>query len=115
MAFHEELFRSRGGVGLLRESLARRGVSTVVQLHEFGPPDYEIGVSIFEPRCEGGNEQYSTSESLDWLVYASHESSITIAGGWLADLFRSRWLDWPEKTYRGPFSTPDLRGTWDHG
>lgn len=112
MPFHEEFFHAMKGPDLLREALADRGITRVFQLHEFGPPDYEIELSIFESRYAGGGEQYSTSESLDWLIYASHESSITIAGDWLAAFFRQEWPDWRERTYQGPYSTADLRGTW---
>jgi hypothetical protein len=113
MPFHEECFHERHGLELLRKVLAERGIIRVFQLHEFGSPDYEVELSIFEPRYAGGGEQYSTSKSLDWLVYASHESSITIAGDWLSAFFRGQWPDWKERTYQGPYSTADLRGTWE--
>lgn len=114
IAFHEEFFRVMAGSRVLREALAKHRVERVFELHEFGPPDpdYEVELAIVEPDYGRSGEQYSTSEKMDWLVYASHESSITIAGNWLADYFKERWVDWSERTYGGPFSTPDLRGTW---
>jgi hypothetical protein len=111
MPFHKEFFHEMKGLELLHEALTARGITRVFQLHEFGP-DYEIELPIFEPRYAAGEEQYSTSELLDWLVYASHESSVTIAGDWLAAFFREEWPDWKERTYQGPYSTADLRGTW---
>ena len=51
----------------------------------------------------GSGEQYSTSEPSDWLVYASHESSITIAGDWLTAIFKEKWPEWMQHTYQGPF------------
>ena len=60
-----------------------------------------------------GGEQYSTSELTDWVVYASHESSITIAGDWLIRILKENWPEWLQRTYQGPYSTGDLRGTWD--
>jgi hypothetical protein len=46
-------------------------------------PEYEVELRICEPGYRDGGEQYSTSEHADWIVYASHESSITIGGEWL--------------------------------
>jgi hypothetical protein len=113
LAFHTDYFRAMNGLALLRETLQSRGITRVFQLHEFGDPDYEIELGIFEPAYRDGGESYSTSAEPDWVVYASHESSITICGDWLIHVFRAEWPGCDERTYRGPFSTGDLRGTWD--
>lgn len=113
LAFHTDYFQSITGQSILQESLERHGVSTVFLLHEFGDPDYEIELKIFEPGYHDGGEQYSTSEQTDWIVYASHESSITVGGEWLIAVFRSLHPECTERTYRGPYSTPDLRGSWE--
>jgi hypothetical protein len=114
IAFHTEYFKKMDGAKLLRERLAERGVVRAFEVQEFGPdePDNEIEISILNPSYFWGGEQYCTDERLDWVVYASHESSITVAGDWLSDFFRKEWPDWEQRTYGGPFSTPDLRGTW---
>jgi hypothetical protein len=112
LAFHRDYFESIHGEALLREALAKRGINLVFLLHEFGDPEYEIELESFAPQYADGGEQYSTSSQTDWLVYASHESSITISGEWLVDFFRQLHPDCTERTYGGPFSTPDLRGTW---
>jgi hypothetical protein len=113
LAFHTDYFESINGRHTLRDALERRGVSTVLLLHEFGDPEYEVELRIFEPGYRDGGEQYSTSEHADWIVYASHESSITIAGEWLIDVFRGLHPECIGLTYKGPYSTPDLRGTWE--
>ena len=113
LAFHTDYFQEIRGAAILREALQIRGISRVFQLHEFGDPEYEIDLGIFEPSYRDGGEQYSTSEQTDWTVYASHESSITVCGDWLVQIFRERRPDCSERTYKGPYSTPDLRGTWE--
>jgi hypothetical protein len=112
LAFHTDYFESINGRHILRDALERRGVSTVLLLHEFGDPEYEVELGIFEPGYRDGGEQYSTSERADWIVYASHESSITIGGEWLIDAFRGLYPECIGLTYKGPYSSPDLRGTW---
>ncbi len=114
MAFHGDYFERMEGKKLLREALKNRGISRIFQLHEFEhEPDYEIELSIFEPSYGSGGQQYSASEPADWVVYASHESSITLCGDWLTEILKEKWPECNERTYRGPYSTENLRGTWD--
>jgi len=113
VAFHSDYFEAINGVALLREALLSRNIARVFQLHEFGDPDYEIELGIFEPDYRDGGESYSTSDRCDWVVYASHESSVTVCGDWLIQAFREKWPGCDERTYKGPYSTEDLRGTWD--
>jgi hypothetical protein len=116
LAFHTDYFRRMGGADVLRELLEVRGVTRVLQLCELkssSDPDYECGLSLLDPRYARGGEQYSTSVAGDWIVYASHESSATIGGDWLVNLLEERWTDWSERRYDGPYSTDDMRGTWN--
>jgi len=114
LAFHLDYFKKMNGFELLKETVAQHGISRIFELHELGldEPDYEIELSIFEPGYRWGGEQYCTSAGADWVVYASHESSITIAGDWLTEIFKQKWPECTERTYGGPYSTDDLRGTW---
>jgi hypothetical protein len=115
LAFHTDYFQNIDGLELIRKELEKRHVSTVFLLHEFGNPDYEIELGIFEPSYRDGGEQYSTSKQMDWMIYASHESSITVCGQWLTEIFCELHPECTERTYGGPYSTPDLRGTWETG
>jgi hypothetical protein len=114
LAFHVDYLKAINGLALLQEALGQRGISRVFELHEFGPdePDYEIELSIFAPAYRWGGEQYCTAAGVDWVVYASHESSITIGGDWLLQKLKQRWPECADRTYGGPYSTNDLRGTW---
>lgn len=113
LAFHIDYFQRIDGHNLIREALQEHGVSAIFLLHEFGDPNYEIELRIFEPSYRDGGEQYSTSRQMDWIVYASHESSITVGGAWLIHALRSLHPECMKHTYRGPYSTPDLRGSWE--
>lgn len=82
--------------GILRE----RGVTRVWELREDGP-EYELDVSALEPHYNGA-EGFWTSSALDWILYASHESSITV-GGWVLDEVKRRWPGWEHHIWRTPF------------
>lgn len=80
--------------------LAERGVPRVWELREYGP-EYELDASAFEPHYNGA-EGLWTSHALDWIVYASHEGSITV-GGWMLAAVKLEWRDWERHIWRAPF------------
>ncbi len=103
-AFHVETFESEVGLGTLRTLLASHGVSKVLMINEggdFPQPSHEIELSYFEP-VYSGSEWYCTAKPFDWIIYVSHEESITV-GGWLLDEVRLKWPAWQARTYKSPF------------
>jgi len=110
LAFHTDYFDGSRTL-LLRELITRRGINRIWELREHGDDQYELEAALFQPQYNGA-EGYWTSAGSDWLVYASHESSITLAGDWLVAAFRGIAPDCDQYKYGGPFSTTDLRGTW---
>lgn len=83
---------------VLRSLLASHGIERVWELREYGP-EYEEDVALFEPYYTGA-EGYWSSGELDWVVYASHESSVTV-GGWLLPALKAAWPAWNKQTWRG--------------
>ena len=68
------------------------------ELREHGP-EYEQDVSLFEPLYDGA-EGYWSSGALDWIAYASHESSVTV-GGWLLEEVKTLWPTWQAHLWTG--------------
>lgn len=83
----------------LRPLLAERGIDRVWELRESGP-EYELDASAFEPQYNGA-EGFWTSPALDWIAYASHESSITV-GGWLLHEVKRTWPEWELHMWTAP-------------
>ncbi len=110
VAFHVDWFDTEK-IDYLRGLLMSRAVELVWEVREFREWGCERPVSSLTPRYTG-EEGYWTSPSMDWLVYASHESSVTLAGEWLTRSFRQRFRGCERETYQGPMSTPDRRGPW---
>jgi len=97
IAFQAEHFHAEVRPAVLQSILAKRGIDRVWELREDNP-DYEIDLELFEPVYDGA-EGYWTSRELDWIVYASHERSITIAGKWLITALKTAWPDWKQGLY----------------
>lgn len=99
-AFQAPYFLRAATPERLRGLLALRGITRVWELREYGP-EYELDLSALETYYNGA-EGFWTSPTIDWIVYASHESSITV-GGWLLADVKQVWPEWKRHIWRTPF------------
>jgi hypothetical protein len=100
LALEARPFHAGGGTAILRTYLAQHGVTTCWEFREFeGDSNLELTVHEFEPDYSG-SEGYWTAPALDWLVYASHEESITLGGSWLVDAFKRAWPNWKSDLWK---------------
>jgi len=89
----------------LQDVLYRHGVTKLWVVTEFGPseaePDRELDTDRFDLAVVmgGGVERYATAKEGDWLIYVSHEHSITFAGDWLVAAVQELWPAWPRRIY----------------
>ncbi len=67
------------------------GIERVYELREFGDQNYLRSIDCWKPYYNGA-EGFWFSDALDWIMYASHEDSIT-TGGLLTDIIVSEWED----------------------
>jgi hypothetical protein len=91
IAFDASAFNDAVTDKQLQDVLSNRGIERVWELREYGP-EYEVDVSLLVPRYNGA-EGYWSSPDLDWIIYASHEGSVTV-GGWLVPHVKALWPSW---------------------
>ncbi len=92
-AFEEDAFEEFCSSISLVEMLSSRGVTRIWELREYGV-EYHQDVLLFDPKYNG-YEGYWTSDCLNWIVYASHEASVTV-GGWMLENIKAQWSDWEQ-------------------
>jgi hypothetical protein len=96
--FHAESFQ-REASKAVRALLTDGGTTRVWELRE-GGVHYEMDTSLLDPLYTGLEGLWS-SEGLDWLIYASHEATVTVGGEGLLPALRSAWPEWRESVFRG--------------
>jgi hypothetical protein len=74
------------------------GVDKLYEFLESGHA-YKIQISEIHPfygyyNASTGGEGFWCSERMDWIIYASHEGTITFGGEWLVEGLKSLWSDW---------------------
>lgn len=80
----------------LQNKLRAAGVVQLYELREHdGSPSAFIDVELLDPYYDLA-EGYWFPESKDWLLYASHELSITAGGRFLVDVIASLWPGYRE-------------------
>ena len=99
-AFQDVYFEKEVGRMKLQAILRSRGVETVWEMREDGK-NYELELSAFEPYYSGA-EGFWCDSTFDWIIYASHESSVTI-GGWLLHEIQQVWANWKDRIWTTPF------------
>lgn len=99
VTLHDAVMEHPNSYALLREALHKRGVANVFELREHGD-GYEMAVESTGFMYDGA-EGFWTSHDLGWLVYASHESSITFGSRWLIDTMCSALPAFEKYIYKG--------------
>lgn len=85
----------------LQAILHQRGIERIWELREHGP-SYEIELSALAPYYDGAEGFWFSSEG-DWLLYASHESSITAVGKTLIAAIEQAWPEWKRHIWTTPY------------
>ena len=83
----------------LRSILGEHGVVNVLELREYSD-GCEIPIESANFLYNGA-EGFWTNDHLDWLVYASHESSITFGNPWLVEKMRAALPEFERYIYKG--------------
>ncbi|GEM_PF-2093539 len=99
ITLHCAFMEEPGRLPAIRSILERHGVSRLWELREtrFG---YEIDLPDAKFRYTG-DEGFWTSDGMQWMIYSSHESSITFGGVSLANEVTARWPECELYRYRG--------------
>ena len=100
IALDAELFEKEFGYEKLRGILKDKGINKVIYLSEngYGEKDSEVELTDFEPEYCGAEGFWCTS-SIDWVIYASHEVSITFAGEWLVEEIKKNYPFWNNRSW----------------
>jgi hypothetical protein len=99
-AFKADRFAEAATKKELQRILAGHGIERLWEMRE-DSENYELEVALFEP-CYNGAEGFWSAGELDWIIYASHENSVTV-GGWLLGEVKAIWPEWQTHVWTGIF------------
>lgn len=99
--FQDYFFEQEFGYMAFRRILSEHGVKCVFEFREDGEA-YVVSVAKIEP-CYTGLEGFWSSDRFDWILYASHEGSVTVGGEWLLPAVQAGWPSWERRVWNSPF------------
>ena len=99
-AFKDYCFEHEFGYVALRRILAEHGITTVFEFCDNWFV-YEVSLAAFEPRYTR-TESFWTTDRFDWVIYASHENTVTVAGEWLLPAVQAAWPQWERRVWDCP-------------
>lgn len=77
-----------------RKAVRALGDARVYELRDLPiDPSYHLDVALLSPSYNG-SEGFWFPQSKDWLLYASHEGSLTAAGEVMIRLIEALWPEW---------------------
>ena len=89
-AYDDEAFDKEFPAERLQSILRSRGVERIYELREYGDENYLMSIDCWEPYYDAEGTWFS--DPLDWVMFWSHEGSVT-TGGALTDSIVSQWKD----------------------
>lgn len=91
--FEYDEFQSAFGIEKLKEiieEIESEPIHEISEIHE------DKLVRITEIDEYAGIEMFYTNNNADWVIYLSHENTITIAGKELLDTLKKRWSNYSD-------------------
>ena len=107
LALYAPHFKQQLGGKFLHSVLNSEGVVTLIEFCEDGDAS---SLSANEVDFEyTGLEAFWSAPPFDWIVYCSHESSITLGGRSLLEPLKQAWPRWRNSQWRSPFERDYVR------
>lgn len=99
VTLHVEAMNDPESYHFLRTFLIERDVTRLFELREYGD-GFEMDTELAGFTYNGA-EGFWTGDDFGWLVYASHESSITFGSAWLVEKMRTVVPEFERYIYKG--------------
>ena len=99
VTLHTDVMETAESYEFIRESLRSRGLSRIIEMRE-GDDSFELDLEAASFRYNF-SEGFWTSDAMDWMITASHESSITFGGEWLIAAMRAGLPQFEKYIYKG--------------
>jgi hypothetical protein len=97
VALDAKAFATALGASWLQQQLAGHGIERVIYFREFADPpvlEQPLAEATFRYDRAEGYWCDARADRRDWLVYASHENSLTLGGPWLIHALQGAWPTW---------------------
>ncbi|MHA6484111.1 hypothetical protein ACX1C1_19640 [Paenibacillus sp. strain BS8-2] len=93
ISFNAEEFERKFGFNTLREVINEMEIFEIKEWRDLGK---QINMDFFKTQYDGEGEGYWFPKDLKWIIYCSHENSISIGGEEIVKSIKSKWKEWED-------------------
>ncbi|MBP1961185.1 hypothetical protein [Paenibacillus aceris] len=68
----------------------------IYEIREWSNLGHQVKFEFFEPNYDGDGEGFWFTDEMNWIIYCSHENSITFGGELLIRRIKENWSEWNE-------------------
>lgn len=108
LTLHVEVWDDLPFLATLRTILADHSVDHLFELRELGG-SAEVSLAATEFTYNGSEGYWYADAGEPWMIYASHEASVTLGGAWLLAAVRAALPTLDDYVYRGWSDPPSAR------
>lgn len=93
IAFNADEFELKFGFQKLREIINNIQIFEIQEWRDLGRL---IKPKFFEPKYDGDGEGFWFPKDMEWIIYCSHENSISFGGEQLIQSIKKNWKEWEQ-------------------
>jgi hypothetical protein len=98
VAFDSKYVDHDDKINFIKTILQQHGVKNIYEFREDGVVNEIVDFVDYDfwrsDEYFWNNECYWFSNDMDWIIYISHEETITFGGKWLVDKLKKSWTEW---------------------
>ena len=94
ISFNADEFEHKFGFQKLREII--KNSFEIFEIKEWRDIGRQIKFEEFEPKYDGDGEGFWFPKNMKWIIYSSHENSISFGGDELIQSIKMNWKDWEQ-------------------
>ncbi|MDQ0116624.1 hypothetical protein [Paenibacillus harenae] len=100
IAFDSKFVQTQEKLEFIKVLLKKHKVTCLFQLREDGKANKIDDIEEFNfwnsDDYFWNNDCFWFDQSMDWVLYLSHEQTITFGGEWIIEAIKNEWIDWKE-------------------
>ncbi|MGM0880709.1 MAG: hypothetical protein ACQEXQ_06655 [Bacillota bacterium] len=101
IAFDFQYVQTQENLDFIKDLLKKHNVTILIQLREDGIAFKNDDLEDFNFWNKSddyywNNDCFWFDQSMDWVIYISHEQTITFGGEWIIETLKNNWIDWKE-------------------
>lgn len=94
ICFPQDFFLKDFGLNQLRKTLEKLGLESCYRLDEYLKHNEDYKINLNDIVAYNGLEKYYCDNSNSWIIYFSHENTVTFGGESLIKAIKNDWKNW---------------------